>query len=69
MRRGVDDIGAVVAGLAVRIGDDPELRARSAQGLKSIGFDGYAVGGLAVGEPQDVMFKVIEEITPDLVAR
>ncbi|MBU1335405.1 MAG: tRNA guanosine(34) transglycosylase Tgt [Alphaproteobacteria bacterium] len=50
----------------VQGGDDPELRARSAQGLKSIGFDGYAVGGLAVGEPQDVMFKVIEEITPEL---
>lgn len=50
----------------VQGGDSAELRARSAQGLKSIGFDGYAVGGLAVGEPQDVMFKVIEEITPEL---
>lgn len=50
----------------VQGGDSPELRARSAQGLKSIGFDGYAVGGLAVGEPQDVMFRVIEEITPEL---
>lgn len=50
----------------VQGGDDPELRARSAQGLKAIGFDGYAVGGLAVGEPQEVMFKVIEEITPEL---
>ena len=50
----------------VQGGDDPELRAKSAQGLKSIGFDGYAVGGLAVGEPQKVMFKVIEEITPEL---
>ena len=36
-------------------GDDPELRARSAAGLKAIGFDGYAVGGLAVGEPQEVI--------------
>jgi queuine tRNA-ribosyltransferase len=50
----------------VQGGDNPELRARSAQGLKSIGFDGYAVGGLAVGEPQDVMFRVIEQITPEL---
>ncbi|WP_224702225.1 tRNA guanosine(34) transglycosylase Tgt [Devosia aquimaris] len=50
----------------VQGGDDAELRARSAQGLKSIGFDGYAVGGLAVGEPQDVMFRVIEQITPEL---
>ena len=30
-------------------GDDPELRSRSAAGLKSIGFSGYSVGGLAVG--------------------
>jgi queuine tRNA-ribosyltransferase len=52
----------------VQGGDSAELRARSAQGLKSIGFDGYAVGGLAVGEPQDVMFRVIEEIVPELPA-
>lgn len=52
----------------VQGGDNAELRARSAQGLKSIGFDGYAVGGLAVGEPQDVMFRVIEQITPELPA-
>lgn len=50
----------------VQGGDNAELRARSAKGLKSIGFDGYAVGGLAVGEPQDVMFRVIEQITPEL---
>jgi queuine tRNA-ribosyltransferase len=47
-------------------GDDAQLRARSASGLKSIGFDGYAVGGLAVGEPQATMFRVLEEITPEL---
>ena len=50
----------------VQGGDDLELRARSAGGLKSIGFDGYAVGGLAVGEPQEVMFRVLEGITPEL---
>ena len=50
----------------VQGGDDPELRSRSAAGLKSIGFNGYAVGGLAVGEPQEVMFRVLSEITPDL---
>lgn len=50
----------------VQGGDSAELRARSAAGLRAIGFDGYAVGGLAVGEPQDVMFRVIEEITPEL---
>jgi queuine tRNA-ribosyltransferase len=50
----------------VQGGDDAELRSRSAAGLKSIGFDGYAVGGLAVGEPQEVMFRVLGEITPEL---
>jgi len=52
----------------VQGGDDPELRSRSAAGLRSIGFNGYAVGGLAVGEPQEVMFRVLSEITPELPA-
>jgi len=50
----------------VQGGDDAELRGRSASGLKSIGFSGYSVGGLAVGEPQATMFRVLEEITPEL---
>jgi queuine tRNA-ribosyltransferase len=50
----------------VQGGDDAALRARSAAGLKSMGFDGYAVGGLAVGEPQETMFRVLGEITPEL---
>lgn len=50
----------------VQGGDDAKLRAASAEGLKSIGFDGYSVGGLAVGEPQDVMFRVLDEIVPEL---
>ncbi|GGA53098.1 tRNA guanosine(34) transglycosylase Tgt [Pelagibacterium lentulum] len=50
----------------VQGGDNSELRARSARGLIDIGFDGYSVGGLAVGEPQEVMFKVLEDITPHL---
>jgi queuine tRNA-ribosyltransferase len=37
-----------------------ELRAESAEKLKEIGFDGYAVGGLAVGEGQEVMFGVLD---------
>jgi queuine tRNA-ribosyltransferase len=45
-------------------GTDPDLRARSAQGLTAIGFDGYAVGGLAVGEPQDLMFRTLEAVCP-----
>jgi queuine tRNA-ribosyltransferase len=52
----------------VQGGDDMRLRAKSAAELQNIGFDGYAVGGLAVGEPQDVMFRVLDEITPQLPA-
>ena len=52
----------------VQGGDNPELRSRSAAGLGSIGFDGYAVGGLAVGEPQETMFRVLDEITPEMPA-
>jgi queuine tRNA-ribosyltransferase len=50
----------------VQGGDDIELRHRSAAGLQAIDFDGYSVGGLAVGEPQEVMFRVLEEVTPAL---
>jgi queuine tRNA-ribosyltransferase len=48
----------------VQGGDDPALRARSAAGLTAMGFHGYAVGGLAVGEPQEVMFRVLAEVAP-----
>lgn len=37
-----------------------DMRAESADKLRKIGFDGYAVGGLAVGEGQDLMFEVLE---------
>jgi queuine tRNA-ribosyltransferase len=50
----------------VQGGDDAGLRARSAAGLASIGFHGYAVGGLAVGEPQETMFRVLDELNPEL---
>jgi queuine tRNA-ribosyltransferase len=46
----------------------PGLRARSAAALAEIGFDGYAVGGLAVGEPQETMFRVLREVTPQMPA-
>jgi queuine tRNA-ribosyltransferase len=49
-------------------GTDMVLRARSAQELTRIGFDGYAIGGLAVGEPQPVMFLTIEATVPHLPA-
>jgi queuine tRNA-ribosyltransferase len=40
-----------------------DLRAESIDKLIEIGFDGYAMGGLAVGEPQDKMFKILNEST------
>jgi queuine tRNA-ribosyltransferase len=44
----------------VQGGTFADLRIRSAEALKDIGFDGYAVGGLAVGEPQSAMFETLE---------
>lgn len=48
----------------VQGGDVPELRRASAQGVIASGFHGYAVGGLAVGEPQEVMLAMIEVVAP-----
>jgi queuine tRNA-ribosyltransferase len=52
----------------VQGGDNPALRVESARALVDIGFDGYAVGGLAVGEPQEVMLKMVVETVPALPA-
>jgi queuine tRNA-ribosyltransferase len=52
----------------VQGGDDAPLRAESARALTAIGFDGYAIGGLAVGEPQEVMLRTIAEVAPMLPA-
>ena len=41
-------------------GVTPELREESAEALKAIGFEGYAIGGLAVGEGQEAMFGVLD---------
>ena len=59
--------GAALFGI-VQGGDDIGLRQQSAKALTGIGFHGYAVGGLAVGEPQDVMLRTVEETTPALPA-
>jgi len=48
----------------VQGGDVPDLRRDSARALIDIGFHGYAIGGLAVGEPQEVMLAMIEEAAP-----
>jgi queuine tRNA-ribosyltransferase len=52
----------------VQGGDDCGLRAASARALVDMDFPGYAVGGLAVGEPQAVMLAMIEEVVPLLPA-
>ena len=52
----------------VQGGDDSVLRAQSAGALANIGFDGYAIGGLAVGEPQHVMLRVVDDTVPLLPA-
>ena len=38
----------------------PDLRRASLAGLEAIGFDGYAIGGLAVGEGRDLMFRTLD---------
>src|SRR6266700_2341009 len=48
----------------VQGGDLPDLRQASARRLADIGFHGYAIGGLAVGEPQAVMLSMIEQTAP-----
>jgi queuine tRNA-ribosyltransferase len=46
----------------------PQLRQESLAALLDIGFPGYAIGGLAVGEPEDVRLAVIEAVEPQLPA-
>jgi len=48
----------------VQGGEYEELRKQSARDLTSLDFPGYAVGGLSVGEPKDVMNRVLEFTTP-----
>lgn len=52
----------------VQGGDDLALRTESARALTEMNFQGYAIGGLAVGEPQDVMLRIVAETTPALPA-
>lgn len=42
----------------------PDLRAESLAGLTELGFDGYALGGLSVGEPKHLMYQVVRDIVP-----
>ncbi len=42
------------------------LRSESLRGLVDIGFDGYAIGGLSVGEPKEDMLRILEHTTPEM---
>ncbi len=57
------DSGAALFGI-VQGGMYPELRAESAAGLLEIGFDGYALGGLSVGEDAETMYQVMDHSLP-----
>ncbi|VAW77063.1 Queuine tRNA-ribosyltransferase [hydrothermal vent metagenome] len=46
----------------------PELRLESLQGLTDIGFDGYAIGGLSVGEPHEARIQVLDTLDPAMPA-
>jgi queuine tRNA-ribosyltransferase len=50
----------------VQGGVDPALRTASVQRTVDAGFDGYAIGGLSVGEPADVMYDVVAHTAPQL---
>ena len=50
----------------VQGGVDPDLRQESAHETVTIGFEAYAIGGLSVGEPPDVMYDIVSRTTPFL---
>src|SRR4030095_4364872 len=52
----------------VQGGDDLSMRAESARALTAMDFQGYAIGGLAGGEPQETMLKIVAETAPMLPA-
>jgi queuine tRNA-ribosyltransferase len=52
----------------VQGGVEPDLRAESAEGTVAVGFDAYAIGGLSVGEPIDVMYDVVAHTAARLPA-
>jgi|TARA_B100001059_G_C17801259_1_gene566335 queuine tRNA-ribosyltransferase len=60
-RRAHGDNPAALFGI-VQGGMYPELRKRSLDGLMNIGFNGYAIGGLSVGEPKGEMMSVLDAL-------
>jgi queuine tRNA-ribosyltransferase len=64
-KRAHDDNPSALFGI-VQGGMYPSLRRESLQGLQEIGFDGYAIGGLSVGEPKDEMLMVLDALSPHM---
>lgn len=62
-----DDSDAALFGI-IQGGMYPALRDVSLAGLLDIGFDGYAIGGLSVGEPKELMYGTLDHITPQMPA-
>ncbi|MFC6444301.1 tRNA guanosine(34) transglycosylase Tgt [Shinella zoogloeoides] len=60
-----DQPGKAMFGI-VQGGDIPHLRVRSAEALAELNLKGYAIGGLAVGEPQEVMLDMIDTTIPHM---
>ena len=64
-KRAHGDNPAALFGI-VQGGIYPELRQRSLSGLTAIGFDGFAIGGLSVGEPKAERRRVLEALLPEM---
>jgi queuine tRNA-ribosyltransferase len=67
-KRAFERTGGPALFAIVQGGDDLQLRAESARVVTDMGFHGYAIGGLAVGEPQQVMMRIVEAMTAALPA-
>ena len=65
-KRAFERTGGTALFAIVQGGDDLRLRAESARVLTEMGFHGYAIGGLAVGEPQQVMLRIVEAVASAL---
>lgn len=67
LRAAAPERGEAIFGI-VQGGIYPTLREESLAGLTEVGFDGYAVGGLAVGEPEDERVQVLTDLLPHMPA-
>src|SRR3984893_4906053 len=65
-KRAFERTGGAALFAIVQGGDDLRLRAESARVLTEMGFHGYAIGGLAGGEPQQVMLRIVEAVASAL---